>query len=98
MPTPVAETKGANLQSKTSAPSNPEHDLDVFLLGDLGSDDDGPGICFIFNSQCNLCILIHISCLYSCCFLSGVLFLQKLRRNSVKILDADICGHFLHFR
>lgn len=48
--TPAAETKGANLQSKTSALSNPEHDLDVFLLGDLGSDNDGPGMCFVFYS------------------------------------------------
>ncbi|ONK79367.1 uncharacterized protein A4U43_C01F5640 [Asparagus officinalis] len=38
-PTPAAETKVEKLQCKTSTA---EHDLDVFLLGDLGSDDEGP--------------------------------------------------------
>ncbi|XP_073010709.1 uncharacterized protein [Typha latifolia] len=44
MPTqPVkGEANDPKLQTKTSTSSNPEHDLDVFLLGDLGSDDDGP--------------------------------------------------------
>lgn len=43
---PAATTAGAKetkSQSKTSTSSNTEHDLDMFLLGDLGSDDDGPG-------------------------------------------------------
>nr|CAB3450946.1 unnamed protein product [Digitaria exilis] len=37
-----AEQKDTKAPSKTSASTNPEHDLDVFLLGDLGSDDEGP--------------------------------------------------------
>lgn len=43
-PTPASETKEVNLKNKTSNSSNADHDLDVFLLGDLGSDDDGPGM------------------------------------------------------
>ncbi|XP_006647827.1 uncharacterized protein LOC102705694 [Oryza brachyantha] len=38
----TAEHKDMKAQSKTSTSTNPEHDLDVFLLGDLGSDDEGP--------------------------------------------------------
>ncbi|ONK69371.1 uncharacterized protein A4U43_C05F22160 [Asparagus officinalis] len=38
-PNPAEETKGAILQSRTSTA---EHDLDVFLLGDIGTDDEGP--------------------------------------------------------
>ncbi|OEL20637.1 hypothetical protein BAE44_0018346 [Dichanthelium oligosanthes] len=38
----VAEQKDTKVPSKTSTSTNPEHDLDVFLLGDLGSDDEGP--------------------------------------------------------
>ncbi|KAL5211424.1 hypothetical protein ABZP36_022271 [Zizania latifolia] len=38
----TAEQKDMKAQSKTSTSTNPEHDLDVFLLGDLGSDDEGP--------------------------------------------------------
>jgi hypothetical protein len=38
----TAEHKDMKVQSKTSTSTNPEHDLDVFLLGDLGSDDEGP--------------------------------------------------------
>lgn len=39
----TTEPKETKAPSKTS-PTNPEHDLDVFLLGDLGSDDEGPGM------------------------------------------------------
>ncbi|KAL5669070.1 hypothetical protein ACJX0J_021291, partial [Zea mays] len=35
----TAEPKDTKVPSKTSS-TNPEHDLDVFLLGDLGSDDE----------------------------------------------------------
>ncbi|PWZ23036.1 hypothetical protein Zm00014a_020037 [Zea mays] len=35
------EPKDTKAPIKTSS-TNPEHDLDVFLLGDLGSDDEGP--------------------------------------------------------
>jgi hypothetical protein len=38
----TAEQKDTKVQGKNSTSTNPEHDLDVFLLGDLGSDDDGP--------------------------------------------------------
>uniref|UniRef100_A0A0A9DDR4 BSD domain-containing protein n=1 Tax=Arundo donax TaxID=35708 RepID=A0A0A9DDR4_ARUDO len=38
----TAEQKDTKVPSKTSTSTNPEHDLDVFLLGDLGSDDEGP--------------------------------------------------------
>ncbi|RCV08156.1 hypothetical protein SETIT_1G303600v2 [Setaria italica] len=38
----TAEQKDSKAPSKTSTSTNPEHDLDVFLLGDLGSDDEGP--------------------------------------------------------
>ncbi|KAL6635051.1 hypothetical protein ACP70R_027722 [Stipagrostis hirtigluma subsp. patula] len=38
----TAEQKDTKVASKTSTSKNPEHDLDVFLLGDLGSDDEGP--------------------------------------------------------
>jgi len=41
----TAEPKDTKAPSKTSS-TNPEHDLDVFLLGDLGSDDEGPGMLF----------------------------------------------------
>ncbi|WVZ73868.1 hypothetical protein U9M48_022126 [Paspalum notatum var. saurae] len=37
----TAEPNDTKVPSKTSS-TNPEHDLDVFLLGDLGSDDEGP--------------------------------------------------------
>lgn len=43
----MTETKR---QSKASAS---EQDLDVFLLGDLGSSDEGPGIWFMW-------LLIHV--------------------------------------
>lgn len=44
----TAELKDTKAPSKTSS-TNPEHDLDVFLLGDLGSDDEGgPGMLFTF--------------------------------------------------
>lgn len=39
------EPKDTKAPIKTSS-TNPEHDLDVFLLGDLGSDDEGPGMLF----------------------------------------------------
>jgi hypothetical protein len=39
----TAEPKDTKAPSKSSS-TNPEHDLDVFLLGDLGSDDEGPGM------------------------------------------------------
>lgn len=39
--------KDTKLQSKASTSSNAEHDLDIFLLGDLGSDDEGPGNNFL---------------------------------------------------
>lgn len=38
----TSEQKDTKVPSKTSASSNREQDLDVFLLGDLGSDDEGP--------------------------------------------------------
>uniref|UniRef100_A0A453PGG5 BSD domain-containing protein n=1 Tax=Aegilops tauschii subsp. strangulata TaxID=200361 RepID=A0A453PGG5_AEGTS len=37
-----AEEEKMVVPSKTSTSSNREQDLDVFLLGDLGSDDEGP--------------------------------------------------------
>ncbi|KAJ6848021.1 uncharacterized protein M6B38_115985 [Iris pallida] len=40
--TSASEVKGTKLQSKPSASSTTEQDLDVFLLGDLGSSDEGP--------------------------------------------------------
>lgn len=43
----TSEQKDTKVPSKTSASSNREQDLDVFLLGDLGSDDEGPGTLFI---------------------------------------------------
>lgn len=42
-PATIAEARESKLPSKTSTSSNTELDLDVFLLGDLGSDDDVPG-------------------------------------------------------
>lgn len=39
-----AEAKETKKQSKTSTSSPSEQDLDVFLLGDLGDSDEGPGI------------------------------------------------------
>ncbi|KAK1272654.1 hypothetical protein QJS04_geneDACA016533 [Acorus gramineus] len=41
--TEVTEKPETKLQNRTSTPSTTEQDLDVFLLGDLGSDDEGPG-------------------------------------------------------
>ncbi|XP_008809676.2 uncharacterized protein LOC103721301 [Phoenix dactylifera] len=41
-PATTAGAKETKSQNKTSTSSNTEHDLDMFLLGDLGSDDDGP--------------------------------------------------------
>ncbi|KAJ0986806.1 hypothetical protein J5N97_005162 [Dioscorea zingiberensis] len=43
--TPVSkdEVKETKPQSKASS-SKTDHDLDVFLLGDLGSEDDGPDV------------------------------------------------------
>ncbi|KAL6911405.1 hypothetical protein ACP4OV_000210 [Aristida adscensionis] len=38
----AVEQKDTKVPSKTSTSTNPEHDLDVFLLGDLGSDDEVP--------------------------------------------------------
>ncbi|KAK8940596.1 hypothetical protein KSP39_PZI010349 [Platanthera zijinensis] len=40
------EQKESKLQGKPSTSSTAEQDLDVFLLGDLGSSDEGPGICY----------------------------------------------------
>ncbi|XBH64160.1 uncharacterized protein [Aegilops tauschii subsp. strangulata] len=40
--TTTSEQKDMKVPSKTSTSSNREQDLDVFLLGDLGSDDEGP--------------------------------------------------------
>lgn len=37
------EVKEVNQQSKTVTSSSAEQDLDVFLLGDPGDSDDGPG-------------------------------------------------------
>lgn len=42
-PVPKGESKESKLQSKPSTSSTAEQDLDVFLLGDLGSSDEGPG-------------------------------------------------------
>lgn len=39
-----SEGKETKLQSKTSASSATEQDLDVFLLGDLGDSDENPGM------------------------------------------------------
>ena len=44
----TSEQKDTKVPSKTSTSSNREQDLDVFLLGDLGSDDEGPGMLFTF--------------------------------------------------
>ncbi|KAK1310866.1 hypothetical protein QJS10_CPA08g01804 [Acorus calamus] len=41
--TEVTEKSETKLQNRTSTSSTTEQDLDVFLLGDLGSDDEGPG-------------------------------------------------------
>jgi hypothetical protein len=43
----TVEQKDTKVPGKSSTSINPEHDLDVFLLGDLGSDDEGPGMLFI---------------------------------------------------
>ncbi|GJM86697.1 hypothetical protein PR202_ga02581 [Eleusine coracana subsp. coracana] len=40
----TAEQKDTKVPGKSSTSTNPEHDLDVFLLGDLGSDDEGPDV------------------------------------------------------
>ncbi|CAM0944438.1 unnamed protein product [Alopecurus aequalis] len=40
----TSEQKDTKVPGKASAPSNREQDLDVFLLGDLGSDDEGPDV------------------------------------------------------
>lgn len=37
------QVKEANQQSKTATSLSAEQDLDVFLLGDPGDSDDGPG-------------------------------------------------------
>jgi hypothetical protein len=42
------EQKDTKVPNKTSISSSREQDLDVFLLGDLGSDDEGPGMLFTF--------------------------------------------------
>jgi len=80
-PTPAAEKEVANLQSKTSASSTAEHDLDVFLLGDLGSSgDEGPGMCFILNSMCTTVTWGACRAEVS---LAEVLFLIEWRDSSV---------------
>ncbi|GFZ16957.1 hypothetical protein Acr_26g0002270 [Actinidia rufa] len=38
----TSKTEAGSLNQKTSSVT--EQDLDVFLLGDLGDSDDGPGI------------------------------------------------------
>lgn len=38
------EAKETNKQNKTSTSSPTDQDLDVFLLGDLGDSDEGPGM------------------------------------------------------
>uniref|UniRef100_A0ACD5ZE01 Uncharacterized protein n=1 Tax=Avena sativa TaxID=4498 RepID=A0ACD5ZE01_AVESA len=43
-PTTSPEQKDTKMPSKTSTSSSREQDLDVFLLGDLGSDDEGPDV------------------------------------------------------
>ncbi|GJN22095.1 hypothetical protein PR202_gb09628 [Eleusine coracana subsp. coracana] len=40
----TAEQKDTKVPGKSSTSTNPDHDLDVFLLGDLGSDDEGPDV------------------------------------------------------
>lgn len=52
-PAPAAETiskteasgeKSENQKTKTASTKTSEQDLDVFLLGDLGDSDEGPGM------------------------------------------------------
>ena len=50
----TSEQKDTKVPSKTSTSSNREQDLDVFLLGDLGSDDEGPGMLFTFLRSISL--------------------------------------------
>ena len=62
----TSEQKDTKVPSKTSTSSNREQDLDVFLLGDLGSDDEGPGMLLTFLRSISLiatcsCILVHDS-------------------------------------
>jgi hypothetical protein len=51
------EQKDTKVPNKTSTSSSREQDLDVFLLGDLGSDDEGPGMLFTLLS---FLYLIHL--------------------------------------
>lgn len=67
----VAEAKESKLQN-TSTSKTPE-DLDVFLLGDLGSDEEGLGMlyflysCFQFSIYCTM-FICQFMCVYSFVF------------------------------
>lgn len=61
----TSEQKDTKVPSKTSTSSR-EQDLDVFLLGDLGSDDEGPGTLFIS---------LHLTHLINCSMLLHFLYL-----------------------
>lgn len=43
------ETEGTVQKTKGVSSAATEQDLDVFLLGDLGDSDDGPGILFVLS-------------------------------------------------
>lgn len=53
------EAGGVSQKSKSVSSSATEQDLDVFLLGDLGDSDDGPGILLCIT---NLKFLILCEC------------------------------------
>ena len=54
--TPVSKDEVKETKSETKGSSSKiEQDLDVFLLGDLGSEDDGPGVLLNPISPCSWC-------------------------------------------
>lgn len=48
------QVAGKNPKSKSPTSSATEQDLDVFLLGDLGDSDDGPGMLLLHVNLCGL--------------------------------------------
>lgn len=83
----TAEQKDSKAPSKTSTSTNPEHDLDVFLLGDLGSDDEGPGILFTSLDLIQLLSLyILLQFLYMTCSIDRFQMVVMMVMTSIRLM------------
>lgn len=63
---PVKAEITSTSQEKKTAPisSSSDQDLDVFLLGDLGDSDEGPGMVQQFVDVCSVLMISAKTCLH----------------------------------